>query len=318
MKRSSGHVILPSGTQCLFSSGGCLDSERAETFWLVLPTDTYHFDQYDILYKGLAAKLTSPSNPQAPIIYTVTTRETTFALTKTHETNLCGYKLMQTEHPKLFTLETSKGSTFIVRSRLAVDNLDIFSYVNSKFEYVKKHIKTQLTRLYQSIMEQKCALERQIMQNALSLASIAPDKMAFRIMKGPGYTAITTGEVIHMVKCIFVKCRIRQTEECFNELPVTNCNQSFFFLPRSSILTITGTPKDCNGLLPTMYKIDSTWYRLTPRSVKALAPPIIELLIQPKWQYTSPNFLATSSIYSSEDLDRLRTHNVPCKKTIHA
>jgi len=46
-------------------------------------------------------------------------------------------------------------------------------------------------------MEQKCALEQQILRNALSLASVAPDEMAFRIMKGPGYTAVTTGEVIH-------------------------------------------------------------------------------------------------------------------------
>jgi len=81
-----------------------------------------------------------------------------------------------------------------------------------------------------------------------------------------------------------------------------------FLLPRSRILTTTGTPRDCNGLLPTMYRIDSVWYRMTPRPVEALAPPIIEPLTQPKWQYSSPNSLATSGIYSSEDLDRLRTH----------
>lgn len=75
-----------------------------------------------------------------------------------------------------------------------MDNLDIFSYTNSKFVYVEKHVKTQLTQLYRDIMEQKCALERQILQNALFLASIAPDEMAFRIMKGPGYIAVTIPE----------------------------------------------------------------------------------------------------------------------------
>jgi len=52
--------------------------------------------------------------------------------------------------------------------------------------YVEKHIKTQLTQLYRDIMKQKCALEK--LENALTLASIAPDEMAFRITKEPGYT----------------------------------------------------------------------------------------------------------------------------------
>jgi len=36
-------------------------------------------------------------------------------------------------------------------------------------------------------MEQKCALEKQILQNALSVSSIAPDEMASWIMKMPGF-----------------------------------------------------------------------------------------------------------------------------------
>lgn len=308
LKRSTGQVMLPSGTHCLLSTKGCLDSEGAESYWPVPLMDTCHFDQYDVLYEGLAARLTSPVNPQAPIVYTVTTQETTFALTKTHETSVCGYKLMQTEHPKLFILETTRGKTFKARAKMVVENLDIFSYVNSKFVYVEKHVRTQLTRLYQDIMEQKCALERQVIQNALSLASIAPDEMAYRLMKGPGYTAITTGEVIHIIKCIPVDCRIRPTEECYDELPVTHRNHSFFLLPRSRILTSKGTAKDCNGLLPNLYRIDGTWYRMTPRPIEALSPPVIEPLTQPKWQYTSSSSLATSGIYSAEDLDRLRTH----------
>jgi len=74
-----------------------------------------------------------------------------------------------------------------------VNNLDIFAYVNSKFVYVEKHIKNQLNKLYMYIMEHKCALEKQILQNALSLSSTAPDEMAFRVMKTTGYTAVTAG-----------------------------------------------------------------------------------------------------------------------------
>jgi len=99
-------------------------------------------------------------------------------------------------------------------------------------------------------MEQKCTLEKQILQNALSLASIAPDEMAFRMIKTPGYTAVTIAEVIHLIKCAPVECKIRHTERCFNELPVTYRNKSYYLLPSSCILTKKGTAKECSEVLP--------------------------------------------------------------------
>jgi len=212
------------------------------------------------------------------------------------------------EHPKLFILETQEGRTFKTKTKISVGNLDIFSYVNSKFIYVEKHIKTQLTQLYRDIMEQKCALEQQILLNALSLASVTPDEMAFRIMKGPGYIAVTTGEVIHLIKCAPVECKIRQTKECYHELPVAHRNASLFLLPRSRILAKNGTPRECSGLLPVMYKIQGAWFRMTPGPMETIAPPIIQPLTHPTWHYVNPTSLAASGIYSSEDLDRLRTH----------
>jgi len=157
-------------------------------------------------------------------------------------------------------------------------------------------------------MEQKCALEKEILQNALSLASFAPDEMAHRIMKAPGYTAVMAGEALHLVKCLAVECRVRPTDTCYNKIPVTYKNQSLFMLPRTRILTKKGTPRDCNELLPVMYNIQGSWYRLMPRPQETAAPSIIQPLTKPTWKYVSPSSLATSGIYTNEDLDRLRDH----------
>ena len=310
VKRSSGIVILPSGTHCRTSSYNCIDSEGGETFWPAITQDTCHFEHYDILYEGFATRL-SPSNVMnqtGPVVYTVTTQETTFALARTTETNVCGYKLYHTEHPKLFIMETKQNGGFRARKKVSVDNLDIFTYVNSKFIYVEKHVKTQLSRLYQDIMEQKCALERQILRNALSLASIAPDEMASQIMKAPGYTAVAAGEVIHLIKCVPVQCKVRHSELCYNELPVTYNNASVFLLPRSRIISRSGTLRECNELLPSMYKLHEKWFKVNQRPSESLPPPVIQPLTKPTWNYVSPEHLATSGIYTSEDLDRLRNH----------
>jgi len=58
-------------------------------------------------------------------------------------------------------------------------------------------------------MEQKCAFEKQILKNTLSLSNIASDEMAFHIMKTSGYTSVMAGEVIHLIKYIPVDCRVR-------------------------------------------------------------------------------------------------------------
>jgi hypothetical protein len=76
-------------------------------------------------------------------------------------------------------------------------------------------------------MEHKCAPEIQILQTALSLSSIALDEMTFRIMRTPGYTAITARKVIHYDQ-MYSSGMPSQMNECHNELPVRHQNQIYF------------------------------------------------------------------------------------------
>lgn len=248
-------------------------------------------------------------------MYTVITKEATFMLTRTSESNLCGYKLTHTEHTKFFILKIQLGRTNKRKTRIATDNMDMLTYFNSKFVYMERHFCTQLTTLYKDIMIQKCAIERQVLENALLLFSIAPDEMAFRVMKTPGYTAVTAGKVIYVIKCIPVICKVRPTDACYNELPVTYNNHSYFLASRSRILSRKGSHRDCNELLPVMYQLDDAWYLIMPKPVEFIPPHIIQPLTQPCWKYVSPANLAGSGIYSSKDLDRLKDIMFPIEKS---
>jgi len=192
-----------------------------------VPTDTCNFQRYDVLYEGPANKIfEDSSHSDSPVIYSLVTQEITFALMKTKELPLCGYTLLCTEHPKLFILEVKPGNTFAKQGAVAVNNLDIFTYMNSKFVYIEKHVKQQMTSLYNNVISQKCEVERQVITNALSFAALQPDEFAYRRMKGPGYMAVTAGEAVHIVKCIPVEAMVRRTEKCYTELPVTT--KSYF------------------------------------------------------------------------------------------
>lgn len=304
---ATDRVILQSATQCQLSEGSCTDADGNQAFWRTEPVDTCLFNRYDVLYDGMATKLRTIENSiQTPDVYTLTTQETTFALAVRSEKPVCGYTLIRTEHPKLFILETRDGQTFASRRKVLVSNLDIFSYVNSKFIYVEKHIKTQIKALYKDVLTQRCNLEQQVLRNALATAAILPEKFAHAVTKSPGYMAVIAGEVAHIIKCIPVECSLRRTEECYLELPVTHRNQSYFLSTISRTLIKSGTHIECNPLLPAQYFIDGAWYRFAPHPIEVPPPQTLRPMTTPTWGYTPIGNLATSGIYTNEEMEQLR------------
>jgi hypothetical protein len=80
-------ILLKSGTACAFNEGTCLDPEDGYTYWQPHPPFPCKFDQYDVLYEGIATKIheTKLDNKVTQPIYALTTQEVTFALIKTGE-----------------------------------------------------------------------------------------------------------------------------------------------------------------------------------------------------------------------------------------
>ncbi|KAL6421533.1 hypothetical protein ACFW04_014292 [Cataglyphis niger] len=164
---NTNRVQLRSGVACELSATYCSDIEGGNP----VPADTCKFSNYGILYEGYADKIIDNINQQAQVVYSLTTQNTIFALTSRGKYLTCGYTLTRTEHPKLIIFETSPGIA-IFNKQTRVANLDIFTYMNSKFVYVEKHICTQINQLYRNILLQQCNLEQQMLQNALASHSI--------------------------------------------------------------------------------------------------------------------------------------------------
>ncbi|RLU21202.1 hypothetical protein DMN91_005575 [Ooceraea biroi] len=304
----TNHVHLRSGTTCTYTYSSCMDIDGRHTFWESIQQDHCKFNQYDVLYEGYASRMLDTFLEQPQIIYSLSTQEITFALTMTGEEHLCGYTLIKTEHPKLLILETKKGESFTTRRRISAENIDLLAYVNSKFVYVEKHIRTQMNLLYRDVLKQRCDMEQQLLKGTLSLAINSPDEFAYQIMKGPGYMAVISGEVVHIIKCIPVDVKIQHVKECYSQLPVQWNNNTYFLSPRTHILIKTGTQITCSRVIPPMYFLHDGWYRMLPTPERTLPPTIIKPLTKPTWHYTNPGSLADSGIYSNENLEHLRDH----------
>lgn len=256
------------------------------------------------------------TNSDSPVVYSLTTQDTTFVLTKTREMALCSYTLFRTEHPKLFILETNRGDTPSNWKQISMENLDIFAYMNSKFVYIEKHIRQQMISLHHNVMQQKCELERQVITNALSFVTLQPDEFAYRLMKGLGYMAVTAGKAIFRIKCIPIDAIVRRPKKCYTELSITVRNTNMFLTPKFRILTKVRNQQECNHEMPTLYQIEDTWVQISPDpQVRQLQFQQLKPMAQLTWSYLTPRPLAVSGIYLEKDYENISCFprkNQPC------
>ncbi|XP_035742933.1 uncharacterized protein LOC118450980 [Vespa mandarinia] len=194
VKTKANQIHLKSGTACALDGEACHDLYESESYWSNIPTDSSGFYEYNVLYEGPAMKLTPAESFQRPILYTVATKDVTFALTRTTSTAL--------------------------------------------------------------------------------------DKMAYTLMKQPGYMAVIAAEVMYITKCISMEVKVRQTEECYKELPITYRNDSYFLAFKTRIILKEASSKGGNEL-PNMYNLHGTWYRVTPKLFESISHPVIQSLTKP-------------------------------------
>ncbi|KAL7301782.1 hypothetical protein TKK_0005772 [Trichogramma kaykai] len=304
MSLDANKLQLTSGTTCEASKRTCIGGDGSTAFWSTVDTGDCGLNKYSVIYDGFMDKV--EDSGEKDVIYTLETEEYAFALMKKYVESVCGLDLIHSEHPRLLIVENAGISPMLRKTDLAAQNIDQFAYTNAKFLYVEKHLKGQLKEMYYKIINSKCELERQVLENTLSIATSQPAEVARKIMKEEGYTGVVAAEVLHIVKCTRVEVHIRKTNECYEQLPVSYGNETLFLSPRTRILVGNGKQITCEGRMPSMFKIGEQWYRSLPDIIDAPQPEILAPREMPKWKYVSPESLAIGGIYSERDTRKLR------------
>lgn len=226
----------------------------------------------------------------------------TFALTSTGMVTVdCGLELISTEHPKLWTCEEEYD--ILMAEELVKDPArGILTYVNSKFLYVSNHFKEELQAFYADVLYHRCRLESKLLLTILSIAVNQPDEFAYQLYQQPGYTAVYASEAAHIFRCIPVEVELRDTDQCFLQLPVSNNNQSYFLMPRTRILVQTGVEVPCSPQAPPMFHPTDGWYAMMPKLTPADAPVLLRPNDNHTYTYRAPANLGTSGIYTNKEL----------------
>lgn len=299
-------IILESGQRCTFSDEECTDTVHGDVFWNSVPINACEPSRYTTLYSGRATKIVERDSQRSPL-YVVESDGIAFAFKDYGRVNKCTFELTRTEHPKLFILTDIHREQFKTSKHKTIKNLDIFSYVNSKFIYIEKHLKKHMQQLYQDVLVHQCELEKKVILNALNLASVNPELLAYYIMQAPGFVSLLAGEVIYILQCMRVEVTTRETDECYQELPVLLDEKPLFLAPRTHILREFGTKTACNARMPVMYNFGNRWVKLIPQITSEINPGILRPKVKQTWNYRSPLDLASSGIYNYGDVENLKT-----------
>lgn len=302
-------VILRSKTACEFTKRTCMDPEGGSTFWQFRYSDTCRRDRYGLVYEGPATLLVNSEKPQtSERVYYFESKDISFALKITEERTVCGYVLKDTVHPRLVIHETQHENYRFLSdtNKIHVRQIDILTYMNSKFLYIIHHTIKNFKNLYVNVMTQMCKVEQDVLRNLLSIAHNQPDEFAYNLLKGPGYIATVSGEVVYVMKCIPTEVALRHTDECFSQLPVSRNNESFFITPKSHVLLKHADEVSCDTQTPAMYLVNQVWYKMLPKLVESVPPSTLEPNIKFNWRPSTPDNVASSGIYTRDQLDKIR------------
>lgn len=301
-------ILLRSLRKYPFKDGECMDPDGGSTYWDYVDTPDCLTTQYDVLYEGPANKTYVLREGKASMnIYTVAWGDSLFSLGVLRDISVCRFNGFQTEHPKLVIVPKTMKEYLFKKRPITSGNSDLFTYMNSKFVYLEKHLSRQMKDMYADLMRHKCELERELLETQLVIGMMHPMQFARLIQKKPGFIAIIAGEAIHLIECQPVEVSFRQAEECYSELPVLYNNQSYFLTPHNHILVTIGSQQKCSTMLSSLWIMGGKWWSVSPYMTQVKPPQVITPSSSPTWEYENPGDLAVQGILPYSKLKELNS-----------
>lgn len=181
-----------------------------------------------------------------------------------------------------------------------------------KISHLSFDIGRQISQLYSDLMYEKCLSDTKIVQNTLSLAKLDKD-FAFLYLNRPGHLATVRSQVLYLHKCAPQNVSHRETNECYQELPVLHNNRKMFMSPKSRILLESGEEILCSQVMPSKFLIDDQWFtRAKGQLIPTTSPTEIKIEQATDWNYTPMRTLTERGIYSKKEVEEInRIQQIP-------
>ena len=303
VKLEDNEISLFGGVTCQYLTGYCIDSTYGESVWQYMP-DRNCNSKFSLLYQGAADLISSPHGHD---IVVVEQSSNIFALSLLETTSICAAEVWLSEHPKILVVLNKKEELVNADIVLAVENLDLSAYINSKLLYIEQAYKRAIGKLYTDTVHRRCLAQREVIKNRLLMAPHTPNAISSVIKNRMGYVGRALGEVLYIMQCVPKVVQIRRTEKCYHELPISVENASYFMTPITHLIQSYAEEIDCSALTPALYFVDNKWIGLSPYPlIVEEAPQSLEIEEEPKLNFKPIQPIGSSGLYTEEEVGKIQ------------
>lgn len=300
-------LLFKSGLTCDYRASSCIDSLDGFYTWDHLINLDCSISKFSIIYEGLANKTygSSPSQGISRAMYTAIAGDRMFSIQSISKYEICGSIGYTTDHAGVYIIETNHIPLNKQNVVTHPQDLDIFTYFNSKITLVEHHIQNQINNLYKHLIYELCNVERSLMEAKLTMARRNPQDFASNFMKKPGYTGVISGEVIYVIECKPVYVTISPMDTCYQEIPVLYNDVRNFISPVTRILQRHGEEIECTPLLMPKYKFGDRWYNFDGRAMEVKQPHTLTSTIDVNWSYDPLPNLMQGGVYDAANVKKM-------------
>ena len=140
---------------------------------------------------------------------------------------------------------------------------------NLGFVHIQRALHTD--KRFAALQKMVCENERKILSGKLTM--IASDsKSALLDTYGPGHAITRAGAVAYITVCVPRLAKVRQTENCTQEIPVHVGNRTAYADPLTMVLQPYAAVIPCDSITPVRWRIKGHWMCSTPAPASCVPP----------------------------------------------
>ena len=304
-------IAFDDGTSCYATAGSCFTAKKGTSVWQYSLNKACSKTSRDVLYEGKAIvtsteKITESELHKGEIII-VENQQKLITLEITGATHLCFQIVYTTESDRIMVVTKNPvyGYYFEKNHQIIPQNIDLPLYMNMKIYYLAAEVKENLEELYNEIKYVSCTNKREAMLTKLRIARQNEITYSHLLTEEKGYMTVQQGNCLLSIKCEPVIVEIRETNNCYKNLPVVFNNKTMFMEPNGRTLTKTPSQIPCTRIASALFEIeDGVWISMSPHFSYAKPPKILE----PQTDNINMDFgdvkrYLLAGIYSQEQLE---------------
>lgn len=298
-------IKLASGIVCSMTAENCVDLDEANVFWNLENLANCWNRGVSILYEGPTFRVQEMNEKNESYNYVfINQTEKVISIKLKEQLSVCGIRAYNTLVPEVIYIPWhDKDFSLYNLLQVREQDVNIQLHMLSQMNGIDVHIDGEMTRMYDEIRYNECKLEQRTLKIYMHLGFISPLEFAYIYNEGPGATAVLAGQAIYIAVCPEVSVRMRETEECYVDIPVFMGNQSAFMNIRNRIIQSESVRIPCSGIMSTMINISGKWYKINPQVHEVSSPQVIPSDLKTSWRYRHFDRLLESGIYTQEQLD---------------